>query len=417
MVLEKIDILKKSLNYRDISILVISFVICAFIFSLRNLEPLLFPTLYAEDGLWIGLIMRNGFLDTAFHARDAFPVFGLVALDWVALKLNLLFSNGVIFDLPLYIWIVSIAFLSAISVFPLIAFQNLLPLRYRLSLVLILPLMPTGVSGNEIFGRIGNLVFLFPLISIYTICWLRSSSSNIYTFAACLIILFISALTFPVCLGILALWLVIEVSLTLSNKYKFKIYNYFEGLEVLSLKRITLIGFVFLLCLFLMPDNLFSFKGAADMPAKAAGWIDYVGARLVLYPFISSYYSAMNNISTILGFVLVSSILITFGILIKSNGKMRFTNVFLIASLGLYVASTAIMRSGFTSVFGHYINSYPDRYFLGINVLFLVTFCVAIYQNTRFRSFTFASVLMFYFINSAILYKQVFEGGEPTMQW
>jgi hypothetical protein len=122
---------KYGLNYRDASILMIGFIACALIFTLRNLEPLLFPTLYAEDGVWIGLLMQNGFLDTAFHARQGFPVVGLVALNWIALKLNLLFSNGQLFDLPFYVWIVSVAFLSSVSVFPVLAFRNLLPLRYR----------------------------------------------------------------------------------------------------------------------------------------------------------------------------------------------------------------------------------------------------------------------------------------------
>ena len=68
---------KFSLNYRETSVLIISFVACASIFALRNLDPILFPTLYAEDGDWMGLLMQNGFLDTAFHARQGFPVVGL----------------------------------------------------------------------------------------------------------------------------------------------------------------------------------------------------------------------------------------------------------------------------------------------------------------------------------------------------
>lgn len=408
---------KYGLNYREASILIIGFIACALIFALRNLEPLLFPTLYAEDGVWMGLLMQNGFLDTAFHARQGFPVVGLVALNWIALQLNLLFSNGQLFDLPFYVWIVSVAFLSAVSVFPVLAFRNLLPLRYRLSLALILPLMPVGASGNEIFGRIGNLVFLFPLICIYSICLLRTSSTGYISFIIGLTIIFISALTFPVCLGILIFWLAFEVLLTVSNKYKFKISNYFKGIEVLGCNRIVLIGFVFLLSASLMPDNLFSFEGGGtNLSTNPAGWIDYVGARLALYPMISSYYSAMNNTSTIFGCILVS-MLLGFGILAKNDGKTRFIIIFLITSFCLYSASTAIMRSGFTSLFGQYTNSFPDRYFLGINVLFLVTICFTVYQLPRFRGIVFTSILIIYFINISVLHQRVFEGGSPAMNW
>lgn len=411
------NFLNFQLNYREVSLLIIVFMVCSLIFALRNLEPLVFPTLYAEDGVWMGLLMQNGFLDTAFNARQGFPVVGLIALNWVALQLNLLFSNGQLFDLPFYIWIVSITFLSIVSVFPVFAFQNLLSLRCRLSLALILPLMPVGSSGNEIFGRIGNLVFLFPLICIYTICLLRTSSTGCISFVIGLTIIFISALTFPVCLGILIFWGAFEVLLTVSNNYKFKISNYFEGVEILGYKRIALIGVMFLFSASLMPANLFSFAGGgANLSTNPAGWIDYVGARLVLYPIISSYYSLMNNASTIFCCILVAMIL-GFGIVVKNDGRTRFVIIFLITSFCLYFVSTAIMRSGFTSFFGQYTNSFPDRYFFGINVLLLITMCFTVYQLPRYRGIIFNSILIIYSINIAALHQRVFEGVSPAMNW
>jgi hypothetical protein len=408
---------KFSLNCREASILIVGFIACGLIFALRNLEPLLFPTLYAEDGVWMGLLMQNGFLDTAFNARQGFPVVGLISLNWLALQLNLLFSNGQLFDLPLYVWIVSVAFLSAVSVFPVLAFRNLLSLRYRLSLALILPLMPVGASGNEIFGRIGNLGFLFPLICIYLICLLRTSSTGYIALIIGVTIIFISALTFPVCLGILIFWFAFEVLLAVSNKCKFEIANYFSGIEVFGRGRIALLGVVFLLSFYLMPNNLFSYEGGGtNLTTNSIGWVDYIGARLVLYPMISSYYSVMNNTSTIFGCILVA-VLLGFGMLAKNDGKARFIIIFLISSFCLYFVSTAIMRSGFTSFFGQYTNSFPDRYFLGINVLFLVTICFIVYQLPRFRGIVFTSIFIIYFINIAVLHQKVFEGGSPAMNW
>jgi hypothetical protein len=409
--------LKFSPNYRDSLILIISFLACALLFTFRNLDPLLFPTLYAEDGVWLGLLMQNGFLDTAFHARQGFPVFGLVALDWVALQLNLLFSSGQLFDLPFYIWIVSITFLSAVSIFPYIAFRNILPLRYRFILIFILPLMPVGAGGNEIFGRIGNLVFLFPLICIYSICLLRTSTTGLIPYIFALIIIFISGLTFPVCLGILLFWCMFEILLRISNKCQFSWSNYFEGLEPLNWSRIILLGFILILSIILMPSNLFSFEGGgANLSTNPDGWIDYVGARLVLYPIISSFYSSMNNVSTIFGCILVV-MLLGYGLLVKNDGKTRFIIFFLIISLFLYFASTAIMRSGFTSLFGQYKNSFPDRYFLGINVLFLVTLCFTVQKIPRFRRVIFSSILMIFILNVFVLHKRVFEGSSPVMNW
>jgi len=404
------------INYRNIFLVTLSFFLCIIIFSIRNLEPLLFPTLYAEDGVWLGLVMQNGFWDTAFHAREGFPVLGLVGLDWIALKLDLIFSKGQIFDLPFYVWAVSVGFLSAVSVFPLIAFRSILSLRYRLGLVLILPLMPVGASGNEIYGRIGNLGFLFPLICVYSICLLRSSLSSNAVFMICLIIVAISAMTFPVCLGILMLWLMTEISLMLSKKYNLDVNKYFVGIDTYNLGRILLLAFVFFVCIYFMPSNLFSYAGGAQLPTKTAGWIDYVGGRLALYPLVSSFYSLMTNLATVLSCIFII-IFFLWGVAAKNHGKVRFVNLFLLASFVLYLASTAIMRSGFTSLFGDYTNSFPDRYFMGINVLFLVVLLFNVYQLPRFRNIGFLSIFALFFINVAVLHNQVFEVASPVMNW
>ena len=404
------------LSYRDICAVTLGFFVCVIIFSIRNLEPLLFPTLYAEDGVWLGLIMQNGFWDTALHAREGFPVLGLVGLDWMALKLDLIFSKGQIFDLPFYVWAVSIGFLSAVSVFPLIAFRSIISLRYRLSLLLILPLMPVGASGNEIYGRINNLGFLFPLICVYSICFLRTSLGNTAVFIICLIVVAISAMTFPVCLGILMLWLMAEISLMLSKKYNLDVYKYFVGIETYNLGRILLLAFVFFACIYFMPSNLFSYEGGAQLPTKTAGWIDYVGGRLALYPLVSSFYSSMTNLATVL-FCIFIILFLLWGVVAKNHGKVRFANLFLLASFVLYLAATAIMRSGFTSLFGEYTNSFPDRYFMGINVLFLVVLLSNVYQLPRFRNIGFLSIFALFFINVAVLHNRVFEGASPVMNW
>lgn len=72
------------------------FILISTILVFRNTFPLAFPTLYAEDGVWIGKLFFNGYIDTALHARNEFPVVGLVSLLWLALKLNgLLFQNDI----------------------------------------------------------------------------------------------------------------------------------------------------------------------------------------------------------------------------------------------------------------------------------------------------------------------------------
>jgi hypothetical protein len=400
---------------RETKAVVLCFILCACVFTARNLDPLLAPTLYAEDGTWIGLLMHKGLLHTAFYARQGFPVLGLALLDLVALQLNALLSGGDLFTLPYYVWAVSIAFLSVVSVLPLVAFRPLLPLSYRLGLVAILPLMSTGPSGNEIFGRIGNLVYIFPVVCTYCICLWRLSPRRAQGFYACLAVLCVSSLTFPVCLGLFFLWVMFEMLFALSRVSGLSLARVIQ-LEPLAPGWIAWLVVGLALCFFLMPDNLFAFKGGADMPVSSAGWVDYVGARLVLYPLIAAFYGKMTDAATLLACFGIGLIFVL-ALMQSPASEMRFALVAFTISFAVYAAATAIMRPGFTSLFGNYANTFPDRYFYGINVLFVTAFLLAVYQFAQWRKLAFAAVLIAFCANVAMRPRNVFEWTSPTMHW
>jgi hypothetical protein len=203
----------------------------------------------------------------------------------------------------------------------------------------------------------------------------------------------------------------------LSKKNNLKFSMYFVEIEPYSFGRILLLTFVFFVCIYFMPSNLFSYAGGdAQLMTKASGWIDYVGGRLALYPLVSSFYSSMTNLVTVVACILIITFLLL-GVVKKSNGKVRFINLFLLSSFLLHTVSTAVMRPGFTSFFGSYTNSFPDRYFIGINVLFLILVLLNAYQLPRFRNISFFGIFILFFINVAILHNQIFEAASPGMSW
>ena len=401
------------MNCCEISTLVACIFAALIIFTIRNLDPLVFPTLYADDGGWTGLIMQHGFFHTAFNAREGFPVFGLVFLDWVAWSLDKIFSNGNIFMLPYYIYIVSLVFLMVVSVLPLIVFRGLLPLQIRIILVFILPLMTTGASGNEIYGRIANLGYLFPLICTYALIYYYNNDKKLNIYFGLAAVFLFSSLTFPVCLGMLVIWIIFELYLILLSIYKNIKINQIEIKKVLGL--IILLGII----LVIMPSNFLSYKGGATgLNYSQNGLIDYVFGRLLIYPFISKYYSSLNNLYTlVISFIFILIALI--GIFKIKDLRIKIISIILMSSYLIYALSTAITRIGFTTWFGEYLNSFPDRYFYGINTLFVIGIIFISYQAFgRIKGIIIVSLLStLFYLNSLLSYPSVFEGVSPAMNW
>jgi hypothetical protein len=347
-------------SYRGTCGMLFLFLACFILFALRNLEPIFSPNIYAEDGTWMGKIMQHGIMDTTFAARDAFPVLGLIILEWLALTLNDAFFNGSIFLLPQSIFIVANTFCALVAITPVVAFRGALPLWIRLGLVVCVVFMPTGSSGNEIFGRILNLGFLFPLIVVCSIHVARRTPSGT-VFALQLIFLLVAALTFPVCLAIMGVWLLVEHSLFVLERDPSATTSNWT-----SARSIAVLAVLALSVISMRPDVLSS-QGGASLPYSQEGLIDFAFGRLVAYPFVAGFYTALSD-WIVIAIVLLLIALVIAG-LIRSQKSERELIALLILGFGVYWVATAVMRSGFTSLFGTFKNTYPDRYVYGLNVM------------------------------------------------
>lgn len=87
-------------SYSNAKVIAIIFVIGIIVFFARFPQPVITPTIYAEDGVWIGRALSNGWLDTFIHARPDYFVFFNILFLWCASLLSLIFSGSPLLLLP-----------------------------------------------------------------------------------------------------------------------------------------------------------------------------------------------------------------------------------------------------------------------------------------------------------------------------
>ncbi|MDR5855194.1 hypothetical protein P9239_07890 [Caballeronia sp. LZ062] len=388
--------------------LVIAVFIASFgLLALRNLDPLTFPTVYAEDGVWSGQILANGFMQTAFHGRE-FPIFGVVLLDQCALWLCKLLPGGLL-RLPLALFIVCNAFLAICACAVLLSLRRRLPLLIRVGMWLALLLMPVGNDGNEIFGRALNMGFVFPVLQAFLLAAMLSDMASARTSIVALLVALIAGWTFPVSIAINA---VAVAALCSRDRQRLRIRLPWQGWTLLAVIAANAAA--------LQVASITS-KGGANLPWVPAGFVEFALARTLLFPLVSLVYRHLNDT------VVIVLCLGVFGSLIALLVRLRHSTPadrrivsLLVGSFVVYAAATIVMRIGFTSLLsGSYRATFPDRYFYGLNVLgtcaVLVT--VAMLARTprawrRTASFWLVLVLIAPLVNHRVV-----ELHRPATQW
>ena len=77
----------------------------------------------------------------------------------------------------------------------------------------------------------------------------------------------------------------------------------------------------------------------------------------------------------------------------------------------------ALMRAGFTSIYGNYLTTGPERYFYGINTLFLITLFSCIFKHARYQKVSFLLFGFLLSLSSLFMKPYIFEGGKPFTTW
>lgn len=330
----------------------------------RNPDPFIHPVMYAEDGVWTGLGLTHGWLYPLFYARPDYLVVGNITLLWLATYFSMILFGNPIVHLPESIAFISCAFYSMVAVLAFYSTKGLIPLIFRGVLFFLLLLIPLGLTQNEIIGRISNIGYYMSLIAII-LFYFKSRCNSVISKSAIDFFLLLCAATNPVIIGFAVIYFIWDC---LQDSSIPKALSRNVGLNI------SLLG----LSIYLLPRML------RDHPAHLQTFdvnqvIESISARAILFPVIFPWYSRCSNLLSI--FLLIGWIaLIIYCYLRSKNIFGKRLMFFLSAGLLVTVAATLVMRPGLTTILHEYQTTFPDRYFMGMNVIAVFLTVIALGQ-------------------------------------
>lgn len=328
--------------------------------------------IYAEDGTYISRLLNNGFLSSTFSTRsgganDFWNVGSYVLLE-CSLILNRMFYGYDITQLAFIIgWVANIFWVTV----ALVAYAVFAKKSKGLSLAMYfcILLIPMGNSGIEVFGRVLNEVFIFPVLASLILyqMWEQKYTLSKNNMLKQLVVL-ICGMSFPISFGALGIWMFFGGIIAIKNK-KCKEFIFANWINIVS-------SLIFLM---ILPSMLGSQGSAQGMETNYDSIIEFVIARHFIYPLVYLWYKELNDIVVVLVFVVTMLFILAANIKDwRKNNCLTKYNIFTIISIACILASS-IMRLPMSSIFRQYEHTYPDRYYYGCNILFMMLFIHAIY--------------------------------------
>ncbi len=367
---------KTNLEFRKKTKNVLTYIVLASVglvlLSIRDLSFITSPTIYAEDATYLSNIFNHGFFESVFMTRTGeqadFQNSGSYIILYLALKTSELFAGYDISHLPTLIGLYANLFWSLIAV---TGYKVFISKEKYLSLAVFIAVIciPMGSSGGEVFGRVLNTVFIWPLLVTFLLIiqyrnrW-TTGVKSIFVGIVCII----AGLSFPVSYGVVGIYLVLSFIREFRKK---------------ELKFWVSSNWVLLLCLaigiYLFPTIIQAKGITTTLTTNPNSIFEFIVGRHILYPFIQLFYKSLNDKWTLLLFVLYS-IPILYAAYISIKNKKFFGQYMLLFFVTVGVTmSSAIMRIKMTAFFSDYQSSYPDRYFYACNALCVILLMYAIY--------------------------------------
>jgi len=358
-----------------VAIVFICFLFGMILLFLRNPDPFINPVMYAEDGTWSALALREGWWHALINSRSDYFVFINMILLFVASKISILFSGNPLTLLPQAIAVISFSFFSGVATFAFVTVRNISSSVLGGIAFLAVLLIPLGTTQNEIIGRVLQVGFYMPIIAVFFLYW-RNKATNLYKTALIDFFIFLCVATNPFVFAVCVLYLSFEL---------FKKPN----IKLFFLKNVSLAAPVLLLMLLLIPRM--GGKGGIQQDFLIDNVVEALIARPILYPFIFPWYENLSDSLTIIGFFLFAAIAL-FSYIKSRDDDSRFLIFLSFMTIVFYSLATVIMRPGLTGVLSHYSKTFPDRYFMGINVLVVFLFIVSAGQIIKDKHLRFLGI-------------------------
>lgn len=361
---------------------------------LRNMDPLIQPAMYTEDGAWLGMAMSKGWMYTFQNAKSGYFVFGNLLFLWLSSFSSLAFCNDKLICLPQSLAIWSYIFFAGTATLSVYATRKILPLKIRFLIFFLIILIPLGNSANEIIGRISNIGYFAVFWSVLLVYTKAVGSGSWTVIIGTAVGLIVTAATNPVCYILIP---ILAIFSTWINGAK-------EAKDLIR-KLAGQYGYIFIGLLILLILQLYTFSGHPGTRITGKINVDHlieVGiTRSLLYPFVFAIYQHLNDQYSI--FILSAFVgLITYlSWKIRHNTEVIHLLGLSLISLLIFLAATLYMRQSLTQQLGGYQTTFPDRYFMGLNVIF--TFSLVVLAASNINIGKFASALCLSFLISIIL--------------
>jgi len=348
------------------------------ILALRNLDPIIHPVVYTEDGLWAGQILQDGIFQTCLTAKGSYLVVGNILLLGLSLGISFLISGNFLLQLPQSIAIVSYAYFAFVATIAYVASRKFLGRTTSISLYLCILLVPLGTSQNEIFGRISNIGYIVPIL-LCAILIIRTyshrTSSRFLADLGCLLCI----VTNPFCLimipAYIATLVYLELRSTQAIDYKLKFTFFGNALKAVLAKNVLPVTFFLGLAIPLLLGSAQTVTHNVNPFDRGKTGMAVLG-RMIAYPFVFPIYTQMNNMASFF-FDLVLFAFLTFIFKKSRSFSDRLAIALSFAFFVAYSLATLVFRPLLPYQLGFYGNTFPDRYFMAPNLLIMFAFLIS----------------------------------------
>lgn len=374
-------------NTRTASVLgvIVMLVIAGLILTLRNLEPLTNDIAYAEDGAWLGLAMTKGWGYTLVNARADYFVWGNLLFVYLATLVSDIFCGDKLVCYPQALAFWSYFFYASVSVLCYYVTKGFLPTAIRWVVFLATLMVPLGDSSGEVFGKICNIGFYFVFITtLLMYAKNRSTKATPITDIA----LLLCASTNPVCL-------VLTLAFSLLTLIDRDIKKWIKKHGVVVAGCIVLGAIIF-------------FRMIAS-PARGVigtfrleSLVEVSLARPFLYPFVFPFYSQLTD-AVVVALSLGLLALLAFLLIKEKSKEVKILIAMCAIAYFIYAFFTVYMRKNLSEVLGGYAGTFPDRYFMGLNLIVMFSFLVLAGSSLRGSKFV-RSVGAVCLVSFAVLY-------------
>ncbi|MEE3508898.1 hypothetical protein QN399_22040 [Pseudomonas sp. 10C3] len=367
---------------------------------LRNPDPLINPVMYAEDGTWSALALREGWWHALINSRDDYFVFINTLILFLSSKISLLFSGNPLALLPQAIAVTSFLFFSGVATLSFLTVRRVSSSALGVVAFFAVIFIPLGTSQNEIIGRALQVGFYMPLIAVLLLFW-RDRVTALYKIALIDFLLLLCAATNPFVFAVCFLYLSIE---------------FLKGFNIRSLllRSVSLVAPLTILLFFLLPRM--GSAGGIQSGFFIGSLVEVLIARSITYPFLFPWYGSISDATALIAFsLLVGFVVVSYFRSVNENAR----SFILLLSLTVifYSVATVVMRPGLTLLLSNYKTTFPDRYFMGINVLVVLLFIICAGQIVSCKKLKFLGIsFLIAFISLYFYgYSYIFEWSSPGL--